>query len=352
MRGIQILLFVILFSTNLPAQERQGNSDESPGKVWGYVFADYFYKAGGDSSGGTLDYLKYKKDFNAFEFRRVNIGYDYNFSESFVSTFSLSYDGEEFTSDGKRTVYVRDANIKWKNIFANSDFTFGLMATPGYSPFSDKVWSYRSVERTIMDQRGILGSRDLGVMLNGAFDKEKQFGYYLMIGNGRGTRFETNKYKRFYGNLFFNSLNKKIIFNIFGDYEPFGNSQSKYTGQAFLGYQSEKFNVGLEAFEQFQKNFGNPSVVTSPDDYDIIVLGASIFSNGTFSEKLKYFFRYDFFDPDNNNKNSILQHFFSAGLDFMPIKRIHIMPNLWLNAYSRNRKSDVVPRITFYFDSR
>jgi len=351
MRTIYLLILVFLVSSNLIAQNNQGKSDEPSGKVWGYVFGDYFFKAGGDSSAGTLDYLKYKKDFNSFDFRRANIGYDYNFNETFSSTFSVSYDGEEFTSDGKRTVYLRDANIKWKNIFTNSDLTVGLIPTCGFVPFAEKVWGYRSVEKTIMDQRGILGSRDVGVMLNGAFDKEKKFGYYLMIGNGRGLRFETNKYKRFYGNFFFNVSNKKVLINLYTDYEPSGNSQSKLTGQAFFGYQTEKFSAGIEIFDQYQKNFGNLSNTATGDD-DVEVLGGSIFSNGVLSEKLKVFLRYDFYNPDNSNGNSIRQHFFSAGLDFMPIKKFHIMPNLWLNAYSRNKKSDVVPRITFYFDTR
>ena len=349
------ILSILIFSSENSFAQRQGSSTEPTGKFWGVAFGDYFYKAGGDSTISSLEYTKYKKDFNSFEFRRVNIGFDYSLNENFASTISVSYDGEELTSDGKRTLYLRDANVKWKNIFTNSDLSFGILPTPGFTVVSEKLWSYRSVEKTIMDQRGILGSRDIGIMLNGAFNKNKTVGYYLMIGNGRGTRLETNKYKRFYGNLFYNSPNKKIVFNVYSDYEQSDLTDvtviKKFTVESFAGIQLEKFSFGVEWFRQYQrlKSSGNQVIISG-----IGILtepwGLSIFTNGTIEEnRLKFFGRYDFYNTDNNVPN---QHFVSIGLDFMPDKRVHIMPNLWLNAYEKNRKSDVVPRLTVFFDSR
>ncbi len=348
---IFILLLLIFVSENTLAQKPEYPADPS-GKFWGYAFGDYFYKTGGDSTVTSLEYTKYKKDFNSFEFRRINVGYDYSFNENFVSTISIAYDGEEVTSDGKRTVYVRDANVKWKNIFTNSDLSFGILLTPGYTAVSEKLWGYRSFEKTIMDQRGILGSRDVGIMLNGTFDKNKTFGYYLMIGNGRGVRLENNKYKKFYGNLFYNSRDKKIIFNVYSDYEQTDAFLRKFTLESFLGIQLEKFNFGIEGFVQYHKRkFGGTGIIISGlSNSNLGPYGISFFSNGTLIEnKLKYFARYDFY---KSSRYALSQQFVSVGLDFTPYKKVHIMPNLWLNAYAKYQKTDVVPRITVFFDSR
>jgi len=341
MKILTIFFLVLISFHNLFAQNN-ASSEYGTWKVWGVVFADYFYKTAGDSSGSSLEYSGYKKDFNSCEFRRVNIGFDYSFNENFDGVISLSYDGQEFTTDGKRTVYLRDAAVNWKNIFANSELSAGLIPTPGFTVNSEKFWSYRFIERTILDQRGFLSSRDLGVMLRGAFDREKKFNYYLMIGNGKGARLESNKFKRFYGNLMFNSPDKKITFNIYGDYEPSGPSQNKTTIQSFLGVRFSGFGIGVEAFEQIQKNGANIA--------NTVPWGVSVFTRGILKkDKLSFFLRYDLYDSDEGKAK---QHFVSTGLDYTPDKRVHITPNLWLNAYSKGKVSEVVPRITFMFDTR
>ncbi len=355
---ILTLLYITLFiSANLFAQAKI--DDEPHGKVWGYAFGDYFYKSGGDSSGDNLEYSKYNKDFNSFTFRRIYLGYDYTINKTFETRVVLSYEGNDTIADGNRSVFVKDAYVNWKNIFANSDLTIGLLPTPGYSYTSEKLWSYRSIEKTIMDQRGFLSSRDLGVMLSGSFDNDKNYGYYLMIGNGRGTRLENNKYKRFYGTLFGNFLNKKLTADIYSDYEAFGNSQSKNTLQTFIAYKNDNLAAGAETFAQFQKNFNTTVTGSTIAHSDIIPFGLSLFINASMNDKIKLFGRYDFFNPDTKNSSTgFNQMFVTAGLDYMPQKNIHIMPNIWLNGYSAKhsqtvkRRTDVVPRITFYYEYR
>ena len=213
--SIIILLFV---STNLFAQSEQGkskNSGKSGPNIWGNFFGDYYYKAGGDSTNNNLQYSKYKKDFNAFDFRRMNVGVDYALSRKFDTRFSLSFDGNDTFQTGIRGVYVRDALIRWNNIFTNSSLAIGIMPTPAYGYIEEKFWKYRSVEKTIMDQRGFVSSRDMGITLAGTFDDAKNYGYYAMIGDGSGGRLENNKYKKFYGNLFGYFEDKKIGANIY-----------------------------------------------------------------------------------------------------------------------------------------
>lgn len=322
------------------------------GKIWGFAFGDYFYKAGGDSLITPLEYSRFKKDDNGFEFRRIFFGYDYFLSKSFEAKFVLAYEGSELTSDGKRAVFVKDAYLKWKNMFQNLDLLFGIMPTPAYTLTTEKVWGYRSIEKTIMDQRGILSSRDFGIMLSGSFDKDKNVIYNIMAGNGRAGNLENNKHKKYYASLIFNFLKKKLITSVYSDYEPSGDDKYKLTLQAFAGYIGEVFSIGAESFFQHQKNFNTSGNTRA----NIIPFGISGFLNGVITKnKLKFFARYDYWDPNTETTSGFNQHFITLGIDYMPHAGVHIMPNLWLNAYQSenpSRKTDVVPRITFYYEYR
>lgn len=354
MREIIFAVFILITASNVFSQSEQGKSGSSKLNVFGVVFGDYFYKAGGDSTGNNLQYSPYKKDFNAFAFRRVNIGVDYYINETFDSRLSISYDGPDTLSNGNATVYVRDAYINWKDIFTNSNLTLGIMPTPGYDYVSQKWWGYRSVEQTIMGQRNILGSRDFGIMLSGAFDDAKDFGYYAMVGNGNGTKNENNKYKKIYGTLFGNFVDKKISADIYSDYQSSGNDMSKTTLSAFVGYKNGDLTLGMENFFQIQNNFNKSASAASPD---IVPYGLSVYIVGNIiPNELKCFVRYDFYNQDiNNSSTGFYQSFTTAGFDFMPASNVHFMPNIWLNAFTPKTNqtvkytTDVVPRITFWY---
>lgn len=355
MRTLILLFISIVICSNVYSQTQQGNQDRSKVNVWGNFFGDYFYKSGGDSTGNSLQYTQYNKEFNAFAIRRANIGFDYSINEDFDTRFSISYDGPDTLSDGNFAVYVRDAFINWKEIFTNSNLTIGVQPTPGYDFISQKWWGYRSIEQTIMGQRNILGSRDLGIMLSGVFDKDKDFGYYAMVGNGTGTKLENNKYKKIYGTLFGSFVDKKIVSNIYSDYQSFGNDQSKTTISAFTGYRNNKVSIGAESFFQIQNNFNkiNPSI-----NSDIVPFGISVYFNQwIIDSELKYFVRYDFYNENINNPSTgFYQSFMTAGMDFTPTGTVHFMPNIWMNAYTpksmQNIKytTQVVPRLTFWYE--
>lgn len=357
MKIILLVLIILSFNFKIHSQDNGSASDFPSDKVWGLAFGDYFYKAGGDSTVSTLQYTAYKKDFNNLDFRRVFLGYNHNFNADFMAKIVLAYEGTDLTNEGKRAVNLKDAALLWKNIFTYSSLTFGLFPTPGFSYNSERFWGYRSVERTIMDQRGILSSRDMGVMLNGSFDKKDEFGYMGMIGTGSGQTLEKNKYKKFYALLFGNFFDKKFFADVYTDYEPYGSDKSKTTWSAFLGFMESNFTCGIEPFFSVQKNF-NTNIPTKPGNIE--PFGVSFFTSGKLpGDKFKFFARYDYYNPDTRTAQyGYVNHFVTAGLDYMPIANIHIMPNIWLNAYqtknaaTQGRVSDVVPRITFNYDYR
>ncbi len=123
--------------------------------------------------------------------------------------------------------------------------------------------------------------------------------------------------------------------------------------------------MGVEVFSQRQLN-------AKSDGTDVTPFGFSAFVKGRLiKNKLQAFARYDSYNPDNSyrdqdvlsgyNAANMFRHydeqFFLAGLDYTPHKNVHLMPNLWVNAYTPkadapllvDRKADIIPRLTFFF---
>lgn len=345
------------------------------GKLWGYVFGDYATKLSTNSF--SMNNVQYgsgtAKNFNSFEFRRIYLGYDYDIDQRFSTQLLLAYEGSSFTSDNARTFYIKQANIKWKNIFKNADLVIGQMSTPTFATTSEGVWGYRSLEKTIMDMRKIGSSNDLGVALQGRFNDRGDYGYTLMIGNGTGQKAETDKNKKIYGDVYAKFFNQKILVDLGADNEisqrlPY--DKSKTTIKAFVAYQTVPFTAGVEMFQQTQKN---NTIYTSlagvKDTVNASASGISLFARGVLIDKvLNYVLRYDYYNPDSKfdsqNKyassytGEMKESFFLAGLDYAAAKNVHFIPNIWWDHYN-NRLSainnmaggsnDVTFRITFHY---
>ena len=340
MRGIHALIYVLILSTSSFAQEKKDSADDPAGKVWGYAFGDFFYKAGGEATERfSGEYSNYKKEFNAFDFRRIYLGYDHRISQDFDTRFVLSYEGNEVTANGNRTAFVKDAWIRWKNVFDKSNLSIGILPTPGYSYISEKFWEYRSIEKTITDFRRQESSRDMGIMLDGTFGAKDQNGYYFMLGNGSGTNLVTSDNKILYGEIYSNLANNNLLLDLF----IAGNDGGGLL-KTFVGYKFSETKLGVEFFKS---DFTDP--------WNLNPLGVSVFLISKTGKKEKIFFRYDYYTTRNNLRPR--EHFVTAGLDFTPHPSVHIMPNIWLNFYQKTnrsiaKKTDVVPRLTFFYEYR
>lgn len=376
MKKIQILfalsLLVSVTGFSQIADTAKVKSEFKPtGKLWGYAFGDFAWKQHANSvKGSTGPYGSWPKDYNTFEFRRIYLGYDYDISERFTTQFLLSYEGNTL-GDGNRTVYIKAANIRWKNIFKNSDLVFGQMSTPTFATTSEPVWGYRSLEKTIMDMRGIASSTDLGLSLQGKFNSKGDYGYNLMIGNGTGTKQENNKYKKLYADVYAKFLDQKLMIDLGADNEMAQFSpykKGKTTLKAFAAYQAKPFTIGVEGFQQVQQNGSIHTDV--PDSLnDMVSSGVSVFLRGAIiPNTLNYVLRYDYFNPDNKYKSAnaynktynayFTESFILASLDYMPMKNVHIMPNVWINRYDNRAQSlnkldknsyDLTGRVTVYY---
>ncbi|MGH8003303.1 MAG: hypothetical protein ACRECJ_01065, partial [Limisphaerales bacterium] len=322
--------------------------------VWGYAFGDYFYKINGTASEvSSTQYSAVAKDFQAFQFRRLQLYYDYNISEKFFSRFMLEANDKSLQPDGKFGDFLKAAYIEWKNIIPRGNAALGLYPAPTWVWLTEKVWNYRSMEKTIVDFRGMGGSggaSDLGIVLRGNFDAGNRYGYGFMIGNGAGQKPENNKYKKFYGELNAKPV-KTVILEAYADYEPAAAERNVSTLKGFASYETSRLTGGVEAVYQTQENAGTAGA-------DKTLFGIAFFARGPVPpvEELNAFARFDFFNPNTQVTDSgFNEYFFLAGLDYMPVKNVHFMPNFWLNAFSDKsptglkKDADVALRLTFYY---
>jgi len=372
------LIFVALFLMCINAYSQKDTAQAKKvfvpsGKLWGYVFGDFTYKLQTNSFNmSNTQYASTPKDFNSFDYRRIFLGYDYEISEKFSSAFLLASEGQT-ASDGSRTIFVKAANLKWKNFFKNIDIIMGQQQTSTFS-IASETWGYRTLEKSIMDMRKIGLSYDFGVSLQGRLSNKGDFGYSLMVGNGAGAKPENDKFKKIYVDFWTKLLDKKLVLDFGGDNEiaqttPY--KKSKATIKGFAAYQTAQFSIGFEVFSQLQKNnttFSKPVPSTVKDTVNAVASGISLWAKGVINSKVDWVARYDHYNPDTKfNANNIYLNSYScvytesfamAGLDFMVAKNVHVMPNIWYDKYANRdvvfnglSKSsyDLAARLTVYY---
>ena len=85
-RLIAVLTVFIFSSSLVKAQGAKPDTTFKPsGNLWGYVFGDYAVKTHSDSAnrGGSNQYTNVAKTRNAFQIRRVYVGYDYTINKKY-----------------------------------------------------------------------------------------------------------------------------------------------------------------------------------------------------------------------------------------------------------------------------
>jgi hypothetical protein len=385
-----IILSVFICSSAFAQQKAQPDSGfKSSGKLWGLAFGDYYFKIHSDpyNRGGANQYTGIEKGRNAFQIRRIYLGYTYDISPKFTAetllaseeslTTPIGVPAGDLLGNNKLAFYVKLANLRWKNVWKGTDFVIGQVSTPAFSLVTEPIWGYRAVERTVADIRRT-PSFDLGASFQGKFDANANFGYNLMVGNGTSARPEDNKFKRFYADVFAKFLDKRLVFDLYADYERLNRTASWHHSQnmikGFVAYTTPSFTAGLEAFVDRRRQ---DIIGVNGLQHDTISSKARAISGyirGTVvKDKVAFFTRVDSYNPDldydgsryasykgltENYEPNNRELFFTAGLDFTPHKSVHFIPNIWFNRYTSNRSGlsgaanrdyDLVYRITFYY---
>jgi len=338
-----ILLFIIFaFSTLSQAQEEK---EESKGKFSGYMFGDYYYNT--DHHNPDI------KGLHGFWFRRIYFTYDYNIGSGFSTRLRLEMNNNGDYENSRTIIpFVKDAFLAYK--FGNQKAIFGISQTPTFG-LIEKIWGYRSVEKTPLDEERMASSRDFGLVLKGQFDNGGMFRYHAMIANGSGNKQEIDKGKSFMMSLSYWPT-KSIVFQIYGDYADRAGQADTYINQAFLGYNSKTLHGGLQYSMQVLKAKND-----TLKDVNLSVL--SVFLAGNIFEKIKLFGRVDhMFEPNpfgediayspTDTTSSFFR--FIAGIDFIVVKDVSIIPNIQYVKYDANDEGitpadDLYARLTFFW---
>lgn len=378
------------------ATDTMGEKGFKPhGQLWGYAFGDFAFKAHADTvgggRGGTNQYSKVQKNQSMFQFRRIYLGYNYDISPRFSAEFLLAAEDNtaiggnsgDLLSDGKFSPYIKLANIRYKRIYPGADLVLGQAATPAFPLLSEVIWGYRSVERTVADLRRT-PSFDLGATIQGRFiPSDDRFGYDIMVGNGQSAKPENDAYKWFYGDVYGKFLNKRLIVDLYQDYQrmnwtPTWHHDRRMT-KLYVAYTTPKLTIGVEAF--YNVIMGDVQATgTDKHTYNFSTksLAVSSYIRGSiYKDKLGFFARYDTYNPDmadnlgdftgssytaysvktSNYDPFNNENFITAGIDWTPVKNVHFMPNVWYNSYAYNGTNttgkpndyDLVFRLTFYY---
>ncbi len=357
-------------------------------RLWGYAFGDLYFNAHADKAnrGGESMYNGVPQYRNAFQFRRLYLGYDYEITKKFKVEVLLASEPNANTGvngttsiqngdnlvDNKMAFWIKNFNLRIRDIWTGTDLVIGEISTPGFAlnepgtngpvSLSEATWGYRSIEKTITDIHKN-NSYDVGAALQGTFDPAtKNFGYVFMVGNNSTSSLlsaanaNTGFYKIFYGDIWGKFVNKKLYVDLYADYARTSPATAAIPGQehnmfkVFASYQTKPITIGVEAYTQ---KFGyGVSKAGVPED--ATAQGFSVWARGAISKTLGYFARFDAYQPDTKfdgtasytaNTNygaynpTVKEKFYTLGLDYQPVKGIHFEPNIWLVDYKDNRNA-------------
>ncbi len=359
----------------------------SQGKFSGIIFGDYFYNAARDSAFNKANLPAAAtggaKSMQGFLIRRINFSYDYDVNEKFSMRFRLEMDGSggpagATTTDGKLAAYVKDAWLKWKGIFTGSDLIFGIQQTAAFDA-SETAWGYRSLDKTIMDLRGIVPSRGFGLTLKGKLDDAGVFNYWAMAANRgagsnpkdlspAGSQAQNDKYN-VYSLSFQIKPSKELQVVVYGDFRPAAPvddptsttvpratvGHGTTTGSAFIGYSDgQNYSVGAEGFLQTTADaYTDPA--NPPSLKGQAAMGLSFWGWVNLEPTLALVARFDMYDPRTGSENiekGNSRNYILAGLAYKPAKGVAIMPNVQVETYESipngpSFDSSITGRLTF-----
>lgn len=324
-------------------------------RLWGYAFGDFYYAGHADAGarGAETNYGGVPSYRNAFQFRRIYLGYDYDITKKFSAVVLLASEPSASTGtvsgtststttitgatgvtakttttttttvansdnlvDGKMTYYIKNIYLRWKGIWNGTDLVLGEQPTPTWSLIEEQAWGYRFVEKTVADLHKLGNSYDVGAGLQGVFDPgTSNFGFNVLVGDNTqasllpAANANTGFYKLFYGTLWAKFFDKHVVIDLYGDYVKTAPAtyligpQSHNMWKGLAAYTTPKFTAGVEAFtDKITNGVQATNIATkTAAPADATALGISIYARGAiYKNKLGFFARYDSYNPDND----------------------------------------------------
>ncbi len=303
----------------------------------GRAFGDYFYAVSApDAPQGALSYPVSVPDtdregLHGFVYRRLYLTADVQLSERLDGRARLE------ANDGTGGVpYVKDLWIEWR-YSGDHSATVGITPPPAFE-IAEDVWGYRSLEKTILDRRGIVSSRDFGLRLDGPLLADGDVQYAFMYANNSDTRSERNRNKRVYGRLSATPT-ERLTLVAGGDYAEYGDQRDRSLRlSAFAGYEEEGFRVGLEGYR---------SATRLTDATEIEELGVSVFGAVPVAPDWALVGRVDWATQEVGGSGDPSESLLLAGVAYQPHPNIEIIPNVWHRTSTRYDDPDTLLRLTF-----
>jgi len=311
---------------------------KEPGKISGYMFGDYYF--------ASQHHDKAVEGMNGFWFRRIYFTYDQKLEEGFAIRFRLEMNspGDFKTSDTLKP-FVKDAYLSYTR--SRHAVSFGITPTPTWENV-ESLLGYRPVEKTPLDLYKMGEARDFGLAFRGFLDKEKKTSYWLMVGNGSGTKAETDKGKTFYGQLS-HWFTPEVYVEIYGDaWNRPASAEDWTTWQGFLAYKGKKQKVGLlYALQNREK----------PGEKDKELSVTSVYADYRVNDRTMPLVRIDWVSDPVPGGNQIAYlplatnakpTFYLFGVRYDITRDFYLVPNLEMVKYSRPTSGTAPDDTLFY----
>lgn len=357
-------LMAIIISVARPTFAQNAANSTPKGRIWGYSFGDFIYKAQGDTLyWGNTEYAGLEEKTVGTNLRRLFLGYDSKITENITAKVLVESRAGTTTREGRLGLSIITGHLEWKQIvpfIPNSTAKLGLIPTPIFA-LPEKTWGYRSVEKDALDLRGIGKVIDQGASFSGDFNEDKTAGFSIMVGNGSGNKPIIDKYLEYYVSVYKKYWDNQLTLEFLADFMRKSPVAHQAFVRSFISLERPRWTFGAEVSQAFLEE--EVSGKTEP----VNPLSISVFVSsklGFLGENWRGFVRYDYYNPatkyiENGIYASPSQHYnehsYWLGLHYKLKERIHLMPNVILNQYERKnelvvkRVSDIVPRFTVYF---
>jgi hypothetical protein len=315
---------------------------KAEGKFSGLMFGDYYY--------ALKNHDAAVKNNNGFWLRRIYFTYDNTLTDKIAMRFRLEMNSPgDFKTSTTLIPFVKDAYLTTK--IGKHTLMLGLIGTPLYDNL-DEYWGYRPMEKTPIDLFKFGNSREFGLGLKGALDARNKLTYTVVVGNGAGTKSETDHGKAVYGRLNFQPV-PTLFLELYADYTNTGNDSSVNILQAFAGVKGDWGRSGL--------NFGYRHAKQGATGSEMKFV--SLFGVFKLSPKIDFVARYDRMLDINPNGSKIeyipmasnaKANVLLAGLGWSLSENVKVIPNVkyvFYNAPASGDKpsTDLYTYLTLYF---
>lgn len=325
MKRVAALLFCTLAALG------QETTEEKPITITGVAYIDYYAVASHHDES-----LEGK---NGFWMRRGYLTFDKAISDELSARlrFEVNSPGD-FETNTTLDPFVKDAWLRYKRS-PRLELIVGISPSPAWETV-ERVWGYRSVERTPLDLHRLTSARDFGI---GAMGQLGRVRYHVLAGNGSGTGAETNEEKRVGASVLI-PLTASILVELFGEREARPGEDDRSIAQLFAAIDRDRYRAGVLYAHQSREPFDVDvlslfGVMEVWNDVSVLARVDRMFDPSPEGDRIAYL-------PFDTNSESTL---FIIGADWKMHRNVSVIPNAEIIRYDSGATTDILPRLTVAF---